>query len=154
MIRRKEKQKKFVECKFYHLFSPSLEDFELGTSFENWWIPIESYESWWNFAKTVKQKKLFEDLAAEILCFMALHQKGLPALTDDKTQQFKQTYFLYTPQQLGIHFSDAKHVVILGSYGSGKSLLGLKKLELIFNSLGEMKKLFTSILAAKVSCIF
>ena len=97
---------------------------------------------------------MFEDLAAEILCFMALHQKGLPALTDDKTQQFKQTYFLYTPQQLGIHFSDAKHVVILGSYGSGKSLLGLKKLELIFNSLGEMKKLFTSILAAKVSCIF
>ena len=84
---------------------------------------------------------MFEDLAAEILCFMALHQKGLPALTDDKTQQFKQTYFLYTPQQLDIHFSDAKHVVILGSYGSGKSLLCLKKLELIFNSLGRNEKI-------------
>ena len=72
---------------------------------------------------------------------MAVQEKGLPLLTDDKIQQFKQTYFLYTPQQMNIHFSDAKHVVIQGSYGSGKSLLGLKKLELIWNSLGRNEKI-------------
>ena len=42
---------------------------------------------------------------------------------------------------MNIHFSDTKHVVIQGSYSSGKSLLGLKKLELISNSLGRNEKI-------------
>ena len=42
---------------------------------------------------------------------------------------------------MDIHFSDAKHVVIQGSYGSGKSLLGLKKLELISKSLTRNRKI-------------
>ena len=140
LIRGNEKQE-FVECKFCHLFSPSFKDFESAISFENWWVPVENYEGWWNLANPGKQKRLFDDLAAEILCFMAVQEKGLPIFTDDKSQQFRQTYFLYTPQQMNIHFSDAKHVVIQGSYGSGKSLLGLKKLELIFNSLGRNEKI-------------
>ena len=140
LIRGNEEQE-FVECKFCHLFSPSFKDFESAISFENWWVLVENYEGWWNLANPGKQKRLFDDLAAEILCFMAVQEKGLPILTDDKSQQFKQTYFLYTPQQMNIHFSDAKHVVIQGSYGSGKSLLGLKKLELIFNSLGRNEKI-------------
>ena len=141
LIRGNEKQE-FIECKFCHLFSPSLKDFESGINFENWWVPVENYEGWWNLANPGKQKRLFDDIAAEILCFMAVQEKGLPILTDDKSQQFKQTYFLYTPQQMNIHFSDAKHVVIQGSYGSGKSLLGLKKLELISkNSHGRNEKI-------------
>ena len=138
LIRGNEKQE-FVECKFCHLFSPSFKDFESKISFENWWIPVENYEGWWHLANP--GKPLFDDLAAKILCFMAAQEKVLPHLTGDKSQQFKQTYFLYTPQQMNIHFSDAKHVVIQGSYGSGKSLLGLKKLELIWNSLGRNQKI-------------
>ena len=141
LIRGNEK-KEFVECKFCHLFSPSFKEFESGVSFGNWWVPVENYEGWWNLMNPGKQKRLFNDLAAEILCFMAVQEKGLPILTDDKSQQLKQTYFLYTPQQMNIHFSDAKHVVIQGSYGSGKSLLGLKKLELISkNSHGRNEKI-------------
>ena len=141
LIRGNEK-KEFVECKFCHLFSPSFKEFESGISFGNWWVPVENYEGWWNLMNPGKQKRLFNDLAAEILCFMAVQEKGLPILTDDKSQQLKQTYFLYTPQQMNIHFSDAKHVVIQGSYGSGKSLLGLKKLELISkNSVGRNEKI-------------
>ena len=141
LIRGNEK-KEFVECKFCHLFSPSFKEFESGISFGTWWVPVENYEGWWNLMNPGKQKRLFNDLAAEILCFMAVQEKGLPILTDDKSQQLKQTYFLYTPQQMNIHFSDAKHVVIQGSYGSGKSLLGLKKLELISkNSHGRNEKI-------------
>ena len=140
LIRRNEKQE-FAECKFCHLFSPSFKDFESIISFENWWVPVENYEGWWHLANPGKKIGFFDDLAAEILCFMAVQEKGLPLLTDDKIQQFKQIYFLYTPQQMNIYFSDAKHVVIQGSYGSGKSLLGLKKLELIWNSLGRNEKI-------------
>ena len=141
LIRGEEIEEDFFKCKFCYLFSPSYEDFESLTSFENWWDAVETYEHWWDFESHEMQSKLFDDLAAEMLCFMAVQEKGLPALTDNRSKQFKQTYFLYTPQQMGIHFSDAKHVIIQGSYGSGKSLLGLKKLELISKGLGRNEKI-------------
>ena len=72
---------------------------------------------------------------------MALQEKGLPSLTDGKNQQFKQTYFLHTQEQMDILFSDAKNLVIQGSYGSGKSILGLKKLELFSKSLKQDERI-------------
>ena len=142
LIRRKEIEEDFFECKFCYLFSPSYEDFESRASFEHWWDPVETYEHWWDFDSHEMRSKLFDDLAAQMLCFMAAQKKGrLPALRDNKSKQFKQAYFVYTPQQMDIHFSDAKHVVIQGSYGSGKSLLGLKKLELISKSLTRNRKI-------------
>ena len=132
LIRENEKHEELLECSFCNLFILSPKDFESPATFKVFWNTIENYEGWWNFANTKEQNKLFNDLAAEILCFMAVHEKGLPTLTNDRSQQFKQTYFMYTPQQMSIHFSNAKHVVIQGSYGSGKSILGLKKLELIW----------------------
>ena len=140
LIREKEKQQ-LVECSFCHLFSPSYKDFESPTSFNDWWDVLETYERWWDLTNPKIQNKLFDDLAAQILCFMAVQEKGLPTLTDNISQQFKQTYFLYTPQQMDIHFSNDKHIIIQGSYGSGKSLVGLKKLELISKSLGKDEKI-------------
>ena len=139
-IKEKEKQQ-LVECSFCHLFSPSYKDFESRTSFNDWWDVLETYERWWDLTNPKIQNKLFDDLAAQILCFMAVQEKGLPTLTDNISQQFKQTYFLYTPQQMDIHFSNDKHIIIQGSYGSGKSLVGLKKLELISQSLEKDEKI-------------
>ena len=141
MIRENGRHGELVECSFCHLFSSSQKDFESSTTFKDLWNSIENYEGWWDLANPKKQSKLFNDLAAEISCFMAVHEKNLPALTDDKSQQFKQTYFLFTRQQMNIHFSDGKHVIIQGSYGSGKSILGLKKLEVIWESCGADEKI-------------
>ena len=141
LIRENEKQEDLVKCSFCHLFSPLYKFFESPTAFKEYWNSIETYEGWWNLANYKQQNKLFDDLVAEILCFMALQENGLPTLTDDKSQQFKQSYFLYTPRQLDIYLSDAKHLVIQGSYGSGKSILGLKKLELIWKSLRRNEKI-------------
>ena len=66
----------------------------------------------------------------------------IPSLTKDVIQQLRQTYLLYTPQQMNAYFSDNKHVVIQGSYGSGKSILGLKKLELIWKNFTENEIIF------------
>ena len=148
-IRGEEKQEELVECSFCQLFSLSYEDFESATAFNARWNVIEVYEDWWNLADTglldfvnpEKQHQLFEEMAAEILCFMAVQEKSLPTLTDNKSEQFKQTYFIYTRQQMEIHFSNAKHLIIQGAYGSGKSLLGLKKLELISKNLGQHEKI-------------
>ena len=141
LIREKNAQNQLVECSFCRLFSPSDEDFQSPTTFNNWWDVIETYEGWWDLANNGMQNKLFDEVAANILCFMALQEKSLPSLTDDKIQQFKQIYFLFTPQQNDIYFSNDKHLVIQGSYGSGKSFLGLKKLELISKTLGRNEKI-------------
>ena len=141
LIRENGKQEKSVKCNFCRLFSLSSKEFESPAALKDWWKSIENYEGWWNLVHRKKQNKLLGNLAAEILCFMAAQEKGLPSLTDDKSEQFKQSYFLYTPQQMDIHFSDAKHVVIQGSYGSGKSILGLKKLEMISKNSGLDEKI-------------
>ena len=141
LILENEKQKKLVECSFCSLFSPSYNDFESLATFKDFWNAVENYEDWWNFAKGKVKNKLFNDLAAEVLYFMALQRKGLPKVTDDRSQQFRETYFLFTPQQMEICFSNRKHVVIQGSYGSGKSMLGLKKLELIWKNRGPDEKI-------------
>ena len=146
LIREKKKQGEFVVCNFCDLFSLSYEDFESPATFKERWNSIETYEGWWDLANSEMQKTLlnnllFNDLAAQILCFMAVQEKGLPTIGRENNLHSKQTYFIYTPHQMDIHYSDAKHVVIQGSYGSGKSILGLKKLELISKSLGEHEKI-------------
>ena len=144
LIIEEEEQRESVKCSFCHLFSPSHKKFESPTTFKDLWNSIESYEGWWDLANPTnpkKQEKLFNDLAAEISCFMAVHEKSLPDLTEVKSQQFRQSHFLYTRQQMNILFSDTKHVVIQGSYGSGKSMLGLKKLEVIWENCKEDEKI-------------
>ena len=126
LIRENEKQSELLQCNFCDLFSPSYEVFESPATFKHWLNCIENYGDWWDLENPIKGNKLFDSLAAEILCFMAVQEKSLPLLTDDKNQQFKKSYLLYTQQQMGILFSGAKHVVIQGFYGSGKSILGLK----------------------------
>ena len=78
LIRENGKQKKLGKCNFCRLFSLSYKDFESPAALKDWWKSIESYEGWWNLANHKKQNKLFGNLAAEILCFMALQEKDLP----------------------------------------------------------------------------
>ena len=133
LIRENDKADELIKCNFCKLFSPSFEVFESVGSCINWWNSVETYNNWWDLSKPTKSSKLFEDLLAEILPFMALQEKynNLPSITNNMRQQFEQTYLLFTPQQMDIYLSDTKHIVIQGSYGSGKSILGLKKLEMI-----------------------
>ena len=131
-----------VGCKFCCLFTIcSDEVFKSPINFDTWWDKIEAYEDWWHLENPVSGCKLFDDVSPQILFFVAMEEKGLPSLTDDVSLQLKQTYFLYTPQQLNLLFSDAKHVIIQGPYGSGKSIIGLKKLELIVKCCSTAEKI-------------
>ena len=134
LIRENDKVDELIKCNFCKLFSPSFKVFKSLASCIKWWNSVETYTNkWWDLSKPTKTNELFEHLVAEILPFMALQKKhnNLPSITNNICQQFEQTYLLFTPQQMDIYLSDAKHIVIQGSYGSGKSILGLKKLEMI-----------------------
>lgn len=138
LIREDESQEEVIKCNFCDLLSPSHKVFQSGTLFKAWLRFIAKFV---DFDKPDEDCTLLTDLATEILCFMALQSwnKDLPNLGKKISEQFKQTYLLFTPQQMKVHLSDAKHVIIHGSYGSGKSVLGLKKLELILENIVRTK---------------
>ena len=149
LIRENEKGNKSIRCKFCKLFSTSHIVFESTNNFLTWWKLIEAFHNWWDLDGSQRisirtddrNEILFDILAAEILGFMAAVMiPTIPSLTKDVIQQLRQTYLLYTPQQMNAYFSDNKHVVIQGSYGSGKSILGLKKLELIWKNLNQKQQ--------------
>lgn len=142
LVRQYGKIHKGIKCDFCNVLSPADEIFESPTTLKNWFKSLESFV---NLRKCPEGGRLFKDLGGKILCFMAaqLWKKvdGLPNLSKEIPEQFKQTYLLLTPQQMKVHFSDAKHVVIQGAYGSGKSILGLKKVEMLSQGLRQDERI-------------
>ena len=103
--------------------------FQSLSSFDRWLESVGNYVNWKNSKTPVNGKSLFNNLAGEILGFMAHEGKEIQNLKTDFREQFKQTHLLYTPQQMNALFTNKNHIIIQGSYGSGKSILGLRKLE-------------------------
>ena len=133
---------KVVKCDFCGLLSPLYKVFESRATCQNW---LKSIKTSISLGKCKENRKILNDLAGKVMCFMAVTSwkkvfinESLPNMTRKIPEQFKQTYLLFTPQQMKAHLSDAKHVVIQGSYGSGKSILGLKKLELILKHITKI----------------
>ena len=59
----------------------------------------------------------------------------LPPFTAEVEKQMKGALLLLTPEQIDIHHSEDKHVIIDGPYGSGKSIIGRIKAKMIANDL-------------------
>ena len=116
-------------------------------------IPMNSLDSSDSFQKWLEQKECnFEtdyhpanknntfsfDFSAKLLGFLASFQFSkenhfnwaLPSLTDNRSTQMAETTILLTLEQLRIVNSPNKHLMIQGCYGSGKSLVALKKAEM------------------------
>ena len=142
VIQDKKMVEKIVKCDFCSLLSPVSKVFESRATCQNWLKAIKTSIS---LGKYKEDSEVLYNLAGKVMCFMAVTSwkkvfinKSFPNMTKKLPEQFKQTYLLFTPQQMKAHLSDAKHVVIQGSYGSGKSILGLKKLELILNHITKI----------------
>ena len=79
LIRKKTKEKlvfSTTKCRFCHLFSLSYEDFESPTTFKDWFNVIETCKGWWDLKNPIIQNRLFDNIAAEILCYMSLQGSG------------------------------------------------------------------------------
>ena len=134
LITEEETENKPVKCDFCNLLSPSHKVFKSLIDCKDW---LKYFEHFVDFEIPKEGNTLLNDLAGEILCFMAVQswRKDLPNLAKNKSEQLKQTYLLLTPQQMKLHFSDDRHIIIQGSYGTGKSVLGVKKIEHILEDI-------------------
>ena len=114
---------------------------------------MESYELfqtlWHNRAEdfqitntdNIDETKIIAASAKLIGCLAAApYFDDLPTYTEVPNQQMKHLSIILTPAQKSILYSRDKHLVIQGPYGSGKSIIARKKLQMLSDELREIEK--------------
>ena len=92
-------------------------------------------------AKKINEGKVIAVSEKLIGCLAAApYLENIPTFTDGTDKQMKHVLMLLTHGQRDIVFSDKKHLIIRGPYGSEKSVVVLKKLEILLKDLEESKR--------------
>ena len=127
-------------------------------------FPIKSFSSpkacqrWWTrekhnfgisfFHKNLNEKFSFE-FSAKVLGLLTFFQLSrekhgggmLPLVSNDSIEQITDIIYL-TPDQMKIVYLPSKHLVINGSFGTGKSIAACKKAEIILSRLKPNENLY------------
>ena len=129
-------------CKFCKHQTISMRSLDSCSSFENW-LEKKKFHFKTEYDPANKNNSFSLEFSAKLLGFLASFQFlkeehfhwRLPSLTDNPATQMVETTILLTPEQLRIVNSPNKHLMIQGCYGSGKSLIALKKTEMTLKML-------------------
>ena len=80
--------------------------------------------------------------STKLICCLAAatYFDDLPTFTGARNEQMKHLLVFLTPAQKNILYSGDKHLIIQGPYGSGKSFIARKKLQILSDELKRRKK--------------
>ena len=87
--------------------------------------------------------KVFQEVGGKILGYLAhlqfqtLEKPVLPVTENNASGNIKQAELLLDRYQMEIAYSDEKRILLRGNYGTGKTVVALKKLELLYKCLKE-----------------
>ena len=101
-------------------------------------------------ARNVKKKKtnVFQAVASQILGylshlqFVTLREPVLPVTEQDATDNIKQAELLLNCYQMEIAYSDDKRIWLEGNYGTGKTVVALKKLDLLLKAVTDKEVIY------------
>ena len=129
-----------LECEGCKKLVVPLEALESYESFQHW-MSDHSIDFNIKNTKKIDEGKVMAVSEKIIGCLSAApYFENIPTFTDDADEQMKHVLMLLTHEQKDIIYSDKKHLIIRGPYGSGKSVVALKKLEILLKELEENKK--------------
>ena len=128
-----------MDCKSYLILREEIEDIDLFTS----WCDQKSVKFDITLADRFEENKANKIFATVASCMGAtkIHDK-FPAFTAEEEKQMKGALLLLTPEQIDILHSENKHIIIQGPYGSGKSIIGRTKANMIADNLTESELLY------------
>ena len=117
--------------------------------FDNFWKGFVSQNIFEMFTSRLKARKksdrtiLFQAVASKIVGYLAhlqykiLNKPVLPVPEEEAAGNITQAELLLDKYQMEIAYSDEKRILLTGNYGTGKTVVALKKLELLYKDLKE-----------------
>ena len=128
---------KCEDCKNCIVSMETLESYGL---FQTLW---HNHAENFNISNTdnIDETKIIAASATLIGCLAAApYFDDLPTFTEVPNEQMKHILAILTPAQKNILYSGDKHFIIQGPYGSGKSIIARKKLQMLSDELKRSKK--------------
>lgn len=128
-----------LKCEQCMEFFISVNDFD---DVNNWWnkkveyFQIKSKDNANEVFSTAFLAKLIGFMAATRIC------NYMPTFSKDSYKQMEEASLLLTREQQDIIDSKAKHMIIKGSFGSGKSIIARVKMQRLLDNLSEKDVLY------------
>ena len=136
---------------------------------------VETFKSFWKsffckeknkglimgVARNIKKDKanVFQAVASKILGYLShlqfatLQEPVLPIAEQDAIDNIKQAELLLNCYQMEIAYSDDKRIWLEGNYGTGKTVVAIKKLELLLKALKDEEVVYYVTFAESVLCL-
>lgn len=119
-----------------------MENFKSKESFMDWWdktISNMDFSMRDNYAENKTLQKFCYNFFAKLLGFMGSWQffsksemsSILPSLTEEPVKQIEETIIFLSGPQIEAIYCEYNHLIVEGSYGSGKSIIARLKLKLL-----------------------
>ena len=131
------------DCKYLLI---SREIFESPEKFLRFW---DEYKIGKNFSELKREiaetnnNHVFHDVCSKILGYMARHKTAiLPTLKNNSIQNIEEAEMLLNRYQMEIVYSRENRVILKGAYGSGKTIIALKKIQLLLETIKDKEVIY------------
>ena len=132
----KNKMRDTPKCHFCEAYLVSEEILRDPNIFKMWWGKTEETTRILEALQSVDRSNSFKLFSSKLIAFMAhARNPNIPNFSLQTNQQIAQTHLLLTMEQMNVVFMRDKHIFIKGSYGSGKTIIALKKLEIMLRNI-------------------
>ena len=140
----KHDTKKCYRCKYF-IVPPEI--FSTQESFLNFWLifkDMKEFEKVDAKETAMNKMQILQDVASKILGYMSRHNPGiLPKLMEnDPIKNIEQAEMLMDRYQMEIAYSKKTRIILQGDYGSGKTVIALKKIQLLLKTMQSKETIY------------